>query len=168
MAYNRSIQNYQEKGALHVQLFENLNLLKSAYTVCTKPVCLKYGLTQMEFDIIMFLENNPEYDTAADIVRLRRFTKSHVSTALKSLSARGLLETCFHDGNRKSIHLRLLPATAPIIQDGHAAQKRYGDTLFDGFSSSEFALTQIIFQRICSQARLLTEEECPAKEDEKA
>ena len=151
-----------------MQLFENLNLLKSAYTACAKPVCRKYGLTQMEFDIIMFLENNPEYDTAADIVRLRKFTKSHVSAALKSLSARGLLETRFRDGNRKSIHLRLLPEAAPVIQDGHAAQKRYGDTLFDGFSASEFALTQTIFQRICAQARLITEEEGSAKEDENA
>lgn len=149
-----------------MQLFENLNLLKSAYAACVKPVCRKYELTRMEFDIVMFLENNPEYDTAADIVRIRRFTKSHVSAALKSLSARGLLETCFRDGNRKSIHLRLLPETTPIIQDGHAAQKRYCDTLFDGFSDSEFALTQIIFQRICSQARLLTGEEGSAKEDE--
>lgn len=151
-----------------MQLFENLNLLKSAYTACARPVCRKYGLTQMEFDIIMFLENNPEYDTAADIVRLRKFTKSHVSTALKSLSARGLLETCFQGGNHKSIHLRLLPEAALVIQDGHAAQKRYGDTLFDGFSASEFALTQIIFQRLCAQARLLVAEDAAAKEGKNA
>ena len=149
-----------------MQLFENLNLLKSAYAACVKPVCRRYGLTRMEFDILMFLENNPEYDTAADIVRVRRFTKSHVSTALKGLSARGLLETCFQGGNRKSIHLRLLPESAPVVRDGHDAQKRYSSTLFDGFSDSEFALTQIIFQRICSQARLLAEEEELAKEDE--
>ena len=142
-----------------MQFFENLNLLKSAYSACVKPVCRKFELTQMEFDVLMFLANNPDYDTAADIVRLRKFTISHVSAALKALADRGLLETFYAEGNRKSIHLNLLPAAEGIISEGRTAQERFGAALFDGFSESEFALTQIIFQRICSQARGLIEEE---------
>ncbi len=142
-----------------MQLFENLNLLKSAYNICVKPVCKRFQLTQMEFDVLMFLANNPEYDTAADIVRLRRFTKSHVSVALKELGTRGLLETFYTSGNRKSIHLRLLPAAAPVVEEGRKAQERFGTVLFEGFSPSEFALVQIIFQRICAQARELIQEE---------
>ena len=40
------------------------------YTGLIDPVCKKYGLTQMEFNILLFLANNPECDTAApDAVR---------------------------------------------------------------------------------------------------
>ena len=142
-----------------MQFCENLNLLKSAYSACLKPVCRKFGLTQMELEILLFLTNNPEHDTAAEIVRLRKFTESHVSAALKSLTARGLLETYYREGNRKTIHLHLRPETAPVVEAGHAAQERYVGMLFEGFSESEFALAQIIFQRICSQARDFVGEE---------
>ncbi len=144
-----------------MQIFENLNLLKSAYTVCVKPVCRQFGLTQMEFDVLMFLANNSEYDTASDIVRLRRFTKSHVSAALKSLAAREMLETFYREGNRKSIHLRLLPSSGPVVEEGRAAQEQFGKILFADFSQSEFALTQLIFQRICAHAREVVQEGLP-------
>ena len=65
--------------------WENQKIIRALYTQCTKPVCNRFGLTQMEYDIMMFLHNNPQYDTAADIVKTRMLTKSHVSAALKAL-----------------------------------------------------------------------------------
>ena len=62
------------------------------YEMKMSGVCEKYNLRQMEYDILMFLYNNPEYNTAADIVRIRKSTKSHVSTSLKVLEDRGLIE----------------------------------------------------------------------------
>ena len=142
-----------------MQVFENLNLLKSAYSLSVREVCRRFELTQMEFDVLMFLANNPEFDTAADIVRLRRFTKSHVSAAVKGLAGRGLVEPFYGEGNRKSIHLRLLPDAEPIVREGRAAQEQFGEMLFDGFSASEFALAQLIFQRMCVHARAFLQEE---------
>ena len=39
----------------------------------------------MEFNILLFLANNPEFDTAARITKKRAFTKSHVSMSVRSL-----------------------------------------------------------------------------------
>ena len=58
------------------------------YEMKMSGVCEKYNLRQMEYDILMFLYNNPEYNTAADIVRIRKSTKSHVSTSKKSGSCK--------------------------------------------------------------------------------
>ena len=55
------------------------------------PVCKKYGLTYMEFGVLMFLYNNPQYNTAAQIVSMRHIPKSHVSISVKSLMEKGLL-----------------------------------------------------------------------------
>ena len=33
--------------------------------------------------ILLFLANNPEYDTASEIVRVRQLTKSHVSASIE-------------------------------------------------------------------------------------
>ena len=51
------------------------------------PVCKKYGLTYMEFGVLMFLYNNPQYNTAAQIVSMRHIPKSHVSISEAERSA---------------------------------------------------------------------------------
>lgn len=40
------------------------------YELLSGEVCDRYGLTQMEYDILMFLHNNPQYNTAAEIVKI--------------------------------------------------------------------------------------------------
>jgi len=40
----------------------------------------------------MFLHNNPHHNTAAEIVRIRKSTKSHVSSSLKKLENKGLIK----------------------------------------------------------------------------
>ena len=96
-----------------------------------------YQLTQLEVDIILFLANNPDFDTALDIVEKRHLAKSHVSSGVESLASRGLLDRSRQDGNRKTIHLRLTERAAPIVEEGRAVQLRYGELLLEGFSRQE-------------------------------
>lgn len=69
-------------------LWDGLSLFKKIYDQSLEPVCKKYQLTRMELDILLFLANNPGYDTAKDIIERRRLTKSHVSMSLKDLERR--------------------------------------------------------------------------------
>ena len=101
------------------------------------PLLERYGLTQLEVDILLFLANNPPFDTARDIVEKRHIAKSHVSAGVESLTRRGLLERYRQSGNRKTIHLRLTDQAAPIVQEGREVQQRYGKLLLDGFSAQE-------------------------------
>lgn len=78
------------------------------YELLMSSVCQKYQLRQMEYDILMFLYHNPQYHTAADIVRVRNSTKSHVSTSLKVLEERGLIEKRSPTGT-KSISMSICP-----------------------------------------------------------
>lgn len=78
------------------------------YELLMSSVCQKYQLRQMEYDILMFLHHNPQYHTAADIVRVRNSTKSHVSTSLKVLEERGLIEKRSPTGT-KSISMSICP-----------------------------------------------------------
>ena len=63
--------------------------ISSCYEMLSRKVCEKYQLTQMEYDILMFLHDNPQYNTAAEIVKIRKSAKSHVSTSLKKLENKG-------------------------------------------------------------------------------
>ena len=75
--------------------------ITSCYEKVTGSVCEKYQLTHMEYDILMFLHNNPQHNTAAEIVKVRKSTKSHVSSSLKNLESRGLIERIQSADNEK-------------------------------------------------------------------
>ena len=83
------------------------------YESLTSSICDKYDLTQMEYDILMFLHGNPEFNTAADIVKIRKSTKSHVSTSRKSVSP----TMCSKDFRmRKSQHSKIFLKKSAITQ----------------------------------------------------
>ena len=107
------------------------------YTRMTAPVCEKYALTHMELTVLLFLANNPSYDTAAQIVKIRRLTKSHVSVSIRSLEEKGLLVGEYLAENHRTVHLSLTPDTDPIIQDGRKAQQDFYDVIFTDFSHTE-------------------------------
>ena len=86
------------------------------YEILKSSVCEKYRLRQMEYDILMFLYNNPQHNTAADIVRYRKSTKSHVSMSLKVLEEKGLIERRIDKDNKKRVEIYLLDSADDIIE----------------------------------------------------
>lgn len=117
-----------------MEFWDHLFLFKRLYDQTMEPIAQRWDLTRMELDILLFLANAPAYDTAADIVERRRLTKSHVSVSIHSLVRRGWLERSYLPGNRKSAHLRLLPASAPAVADG---QGRSGCTACAAFPGDD-------------------------------
>ena len=74
------------------ELFIGLRSLFRLYDKMLKRVCTEHDLTLVEADIISFLQNNPEKDTAADIVELRMLSKGAVSKGVEALIQKSLLE----------------------------------------------------------------------------
>lgn len=111
--------------------------LRKLYCSLFTPLLERQGLTQLEMDILLFLANNPAYDTARDIVEKRHLAKSHVSVGVDSLAARGLLNRQMRPGNRKTIHLCLTDAAAPVVEEGRNVQTHYANILLNGFSETE-------------------------------
>ena len=101
------------------------------------PLCQKYGLTHMEFVVLMFLANNPDFDTAAQIVKYRRLTKSHVSLAVRALLEKNLVIGVDGIDDRRTIHLSLLEDADEIIEAGRQIQKAFFETIFEGFTREE-------------------------------
>ena len=122
--------------------------LRKLYGQLFAPLLSQLGLTQLEMDILLFLANNPGKDTARDIVELRHLAKSHVSAGVESLAERGLLERYYQPGNRKVIHLRLLPAAEEMVEAGWEVQRRYEGVLFQNFTLEERRQLDELLERI--------------------
>ena len=80
---------------------------KKRYDAVFKELARKNGLTQNEVDVILFLANNPSFDTARDIVEYRSMSKSHVCKSVESLSQKGLLSGRQDEEDRRVTHLLL-------------------------------------------------------------
>ena len=115
------------------------------YESLTRSICDKYDLTQMEYDILMFLHGSPEFNTAADIVKIRKTTKSHVSTSLKSLESKGLIEKKQSESNKKHIEIFVTESAKGIICEGIGTQKRFAHDVLKGFSDEEITTCIVYF-----------------------
>ena len=135
------------------ELQENQILMKSLYTQYIEPVCSRHGLTRTELDILLFLANNPKFDTASDIIEMRHLAKSHVSTSVKALEKRNFLRKIYAPANRKTAHLSLCDAALPAVRDGQTAQQDFFAAIFDGFSSEDHELLSKLLKRISQNVR---------------
>ena len=135
-------------------VFEHFYAGKNLYEQMVMPVCKAHGLTYMEFTVLMFLVNNPQYDTAAQISRIRQLSKSHVSISLKGLQEKGLVESHYFPGNQKTLHLSVTEAANPVVEQVKKAQKEFGAKLIRGFTPEELELLQILVDRIHKNMKL--------------
>ena len=126
--------------------------ITSYYEFLSGQVCDRYALTQMEYDILMFLHNNPRHNTAAEIVKVRKSTKSHVSASLKELESKGLVKRIQSENNKKHIDIFLLDKAQGVVEAGISAQKRFARDVLRGLTKEERQLCMAVFDKICANA----------------
>lgn len=119
------------------------------YAQYRKKVMTRYDLSAAEVDVLLFLANNSQFDLAADIVRVRKMQKSHVSLAVNKLCEKGYLQKETDAADRKKVHLKLNESAAEIVKCGRECQKEFGESLFRGISEKD----KKEFLRICEQIR---------------
>ena len=133
--------------------------LKRCYAHEMAGVLSRWQLTGMELDVLLFLGNNPDCDTASDMVQLRQLTKSHVSKAVDRLTALGLVLQQRDEMNRRRIHLKLAEAAEPILRDGREAQKRFVEVLTRGLNDEDKAAADRILTVMMKNAAAVAAEE---------
>lgn len=96
-----------------------------------EPLLTRTGLTIREIHVLLFLANNPDYDTARDVTLLRGLSKSQVSQAVDLLTAEGLLRRSPDPADRRVIHLSITPQGSPLARECQAIQERCIRQLLD-------------------------------------
>lgn len=114
-----------------------------AYAAMCKPLCQSLHLPQTAFDILMFLANNPAYQTAADIVEIRRIKANLVSVHVARLVQNGYLTREAVPGDRRKTRLLCTEKALPVVEKGHQLQAEFFHLLFAHTDQQ----TQEAFQR---------------------
>lgn len=104
--------------------------LALAYTAVCKPLCQTLKLPQTAFDILLFLANNPAYQTAADIVEVRKIKANLVSVNVDKLVRDGYLTRESMPGDRRKTRLLCTEKARPVIMQGRQLQSAFLQRLF--------------------------------------
>jgi len=131
----------------------------SAYNRMCAPVLLNYGIPQMSFDILMFLENNPEFCTAQEISEVRGIKKNLVSVHVEKLVQAGLLRRGTVFGDRRKISLTVTEKAKPIIEAGLAAQQKFYERLTAGISEEDWVVYKRMNEHLAKNAREILKEQ---------
>lgn len=111
--------------------------LSKTYNHYCAEVMKKHHITKCELDILLFLHNNPELNTAKDIVEKRCIVKSHASMGIDQLMKKGYLKTVRDQKDRRKYHLYLLEDSKPIVEDGLKMQQTFNNQLFQHISKDD-------------------------------
>lgn len=104
--------------------------LSISYTNVCKPLCHELNIPQTAFDILMFLGNNPRYQTARDIVDIRKIKANLVSVNVDRLVKEGYLRR-EADTDRRKTRLICTEKALPVIAQGKALQEKFFKGLFE-------------------------------------
>lgn len=129
-------------------LFSHANKMTQAYHIMLTPLCKETGLPPLALDILLFLANNPEHNTAKDICRVRGHKPGIVSVHVERLVNDGLLERREMPGDRRQTRLICTERAQDIITRGREIQWKFGLRLMEGISKEDYEIMRRCFERI--------------------
>lgn len=144
ISYTRLLQFSQQFGKFYAYQFA--------------PLLEQTGLTMREVHVLLFLANNPDYDTARDVTLYRGISKSQVSQAVDLLCAQGLLQRTPDGADRRMVHLSITPAGRPLARECQALQERCGARLLDGLAPEQVRQLRELLETVLNNGAHLAEE----------
>ena len=112
----------------------------TAFSEICKPVCHELDIPQTAFDILLFLADHPELDTAKEITHHIGIKKNLVSMYVEKLVIQGYLLRESIPGDRRQVRLVVTDKASPVIEKGRRAKKYYQDFLVKGISEEDLII----------------------------
>ncbi len=132
-------------------------MIKRLYEKIMSPILTGNELPRIEMEILMFLHNNPEFNTATAIVEEKGYTKSHVSTALKHLEANGYISKRHSSSNHKTFYLQVEEKAMPLIHQGKLYQQQFAQILNQGISKEDLTTAWKVVEQMAANAAKVVE-----------
>ena len=142
--YTRLLQFFQQFGKFYAYQFT--------------PLLERTGLSMREVHVLLFLANNPGYDTARDVTLYRGMSKSQVSQAVELLWAEGILQRAADEADRRIVHLSITQAGWTLARECQELQERCGARLLDGLAPEQVRQLRELLETVLDNGAHLAEE----------
>ena len=119
------------------RMFSHAAKFIDAYHMVLQPLCRETGLPPMAVDILLFIANNPENNTASNVCQCRGLKPGIVSVHVDRLVNEGLLVRAESVNDRRKTRLACTEKAQPVIEEGRKLQKAFAARLADGIAESD-------------------------------
>jgi DNA-binding MarR family transcriptional regulator len=143
----------------NLEILFNGQQFKKLYDRKCNQISKRYGLTRIEIEILLFLENNPSYDTAKSIVELRFYAKSHVSKAIDSLIKSGYVLVKSDEHDRRCIHVKIAPSAEQVVREANDLHHNLIEILYKNISLEEKRIMESVAKKIANNIKEALEKE---------
>ena len=101
----------------------------------------------------MFLHNNPQLNTAAEIVKIRKSTKSHVSTSLKKLEKGGYIQKTQQEQDSRVRFVELTEKGRGVVEESKEIFHQMDAKLLEGFDKEQLEVLQSLLGQMYRNAK---------------
>lgn len=96
-------------------------------------------ISRIEAEILLFLYDHPDLNTATQISMHKLLTKSHVSCALKKLEQEGYVRRYYDGHNQKTIYLSLEPRAYDIVHSCSQMREEFFKKMTENIPEEDLA-----------------------------
>lgn len=130
------------------------NQLQKAYSTRMNQLAADNGMTKVEIDVLLFVYNNPQYNTAKEIVEFRHIAKSYVSKAVDLLVKRGYLSIQEDESDRRISRLLIKDEAKEVVERARKAQESAMRILFRGITEEELDAFENIMRKMAENLNI--------------
>jgi len=118
----------------------------------SEKLSAKYGLTNLELNILFFLKANCGIDTARDMAEKLNLSKSNISDAVDGLTKKGYIVGIQDENDRRYIHLKLLESADKILDDGFKIHNEFFEAITKDIPKERLDIAREVLEEIFKNA----------------
>lgn len=117
----------------------------------------KYGLTQLDVELLQYFDQNPGA-AASDVIRELDLNKGNVSTAMFKLFRDGMVDGEPNDHDRRIIEYRLKEKGSRIIREADKIREDFVESLFQDVTEEEKEVLHDIAVKVLNNLKRIDQE----------
>lgn len=127
------------------------------------PVCEKYGLKQIEVEILFYMSKVPGSITSTNIYHSLNMNKGQISRAMESLCQKGYLSAKSDETDRRMVLFDLTDQAKEVVEEIRLVTGKFRDDIFEGISEEELARFKETGLKILANANVMMKKEGGSK-----
>ncbi|MCD8216466.1 MAG: MarR family winged helix-turn-helix transcriptional regulator [Clostridiales bacterium] len=113
-------------------------------------LCKKYHLRMADIEVLFYLKNNPEENTASDIQKSLHINKGYVSQIVKGLSEKGYLTVTTDEKDRRYMYYTVTDKTYEITDAHQKIWDTLGARIFKDISPEDREVFDRVTVTVCN------------------
>lgn len=106
------------------------------------------GLRFVEVDMLLFLSEQKNIDTAKEIMRERKLSKAHVSKSLDNLKSKGYIKVCEDAKDHRVFHISLEEKADELVKSADRIYAHCRERVQAGISKEEMDVVKHVFYKM--------------------